>query len=146
MKLKVKKLVPHAKLPVKGNKYAAGLDLHSVETKVIPAGKQHAVRLGISVSFPEGYALLLWDRSGLASRERLHCLAGVIDCDYRGELSVVITNLGDKSYLVTQGDRVCQALLQRVEPVEVVEVDDLSKTKRGEKGFGSTGKSSVTDS
>lgn len=139
MKLKVKKLVDHAQLPTFGSNKAAGMDLYSAETKTIPAGRTVLVKTGIAVSFPAGNALLLWDRSGLASKHHLHRLAGVIDADYRGEIGIVLTNLSTKSYTVTQGERVCQALLTAVERPTIEEVDDLSKTTRGRGGFGSTG-------
>jgi dUTP pyrophosphatase len=100
----------------------------------------HVFRTGLACAIPDGYALFLWDRSGLAAKHGIHRLAGVIDCTYRGEILVVLTNLSDKEYYVRPGDRIVQAHLTRVLPSRVAWADELPDSYRQEDGFGSTGK------
>jgi len=138
-KLKVKRLRPDALLPVRKRKGDAGLDLYTVEEIVLKPGDWAAVPTGIAVEIPEGHFGLVKDRSGLALKHGLHCLAGVIDENYRGELKVVIINLGREEVKLEKGTRVAQLIVVPYLPVEVEEVEELSDTERGEKGFGSSG-------
>ena len=94
---------------------------------------------GIAVEFPEGYVALLWDRSGLGSKG-IHRLAGVIDSGYRGEWKVVLLNTTKEPFEIKKGDKIIQCIIQKFEPVEILEVDELSNSQRGEKGFGSSGR------
>jgi len=105
----------------------------------ISAGERVIVPTGIQMAIPEGYVGLVWDRSGLAAKHSLHCLAGVIDSGYRGEVGVVMINLGKEDFLVEKNMRIAQILIQPVELPSVVEVEDLDDTTRGDGGFGSTG-------
>jgi len=139
MKLKVKKLRADAKLPVRKREGDAGLDLYSVEDVTLKPGEWKAVSTGIAVEIPKGYVGIVKDRSGLALKYALHCLAGVIDENYRGEIKVVLINLGDKEVHLEKGSRIAQLLLVPYLKVKPVEVEELSDTERGEKGFGSSG-------
>jgi dUTP pyrophosphatase len=117
----------------------AAMDLRSAEDKTIPAKGKVIIKTGLKVAIPKGHAGLIWDRSGLAAKNSIHVLAGVIDAGYRGELGVVAVNLGDEDFHVEKNMRIAQMLIQPVETPDLVEVDDLDQTKRSEGGFGSTG-------
>ncbi len=139
MKLKVKKIQLDAKVPHYSHKGDAGLDLFSSVDTVLNKGEVKPVPTGIQVSIPEGHVGLIWDKSGI-SLKGIHRLAGVIDSGYRGEVRVVMANLGEKLFVIKRGMKIAQLLIQPVMDVEVVEVDKLEETSRGENGFGSTGK------
>ena len=139
MELKVKKIHPDAKLPVYQHKGDAGLDLFSSIDCVLKAGEVRPIPTGIKVAVPENHVGLIWDKSGL-SLEGVHRLAGVVDAGYRGEVQVVMVNLGKKPFVVKKGMKIAQLLIQQVVEVKVVEKQELDSTTRGEKGFGSTGK------
>jgi dUTP pyrophosphatase len=98
------------------------------------------VKTGIALELPVGYVGLIWDKSGLAANHGLKTMAGVLDAGYRGELQIVVTNLSKEIYSIKKHDKVAQMLIQRIESPELIEVDELSDTSRGEGGFGSTGK------
>jgi len=138
MELKVLKIHPEAKLPLYGHKGDAGLDLFSCADDVLAAGEVKAVRTGIKVAVPPGHVGLIWDKSGI-SLKGVHKLAGVVDAGYRGEVQVVMINLGREPYAVKKGMKIAQMLIQPVNEIEVVESRDLDETSRGEGGFGSTG-------
>lgn len=140
MHLKVKKIVPEAKLPIRAKEGDAGLDLHSVESCVIAPMERRAVRTGIALEIPMGCVGLVWDKSGLAAKIGLKTMGGVIDAGYRGEILVVLANLGDEAHAIAVGDKVAQLLVQRVELFPVEEVSDLPDSERGADGFGSTGR------
>ncbi len=137
--LKVKRIVPEAKLPAYGHPGDAGLDLFSVTDHDLAPGEVFGVPTGIQVAVPEGHVGLIWDKSGI-SLERIHRLAGVIDAGYRGEVRVVLVNLGNHVFAVKKGMKIAQMLIQPVSSVEVAEADELDDTTRGENGFGSTGR------
>jgi dUTP pyrophosphatase len=139
MKLKVKKIQVDAKVPHYSHKGDAGLDLFSSVDSVLNKGEVKAVPTGIQVAVPEGHVGLIWDKSGI-SLKGVHRLAGVIDSGYRGEVRVVMANLGEKLFVIKRGMKIAQLLIQPVMDVEVVEVDELEETSRGQNGFGSTGK------
>jgi dUTP pyrophosphatase len=141
LELKVKLITSDAKLPSKKNKNDAGLDIYSIETKLLLPLERHIYATGIALEIPYGYVGLLWDRSGLSANNGIHRLAGVIDSDYRGEIKVALVNLDKQtSYEIKKGDKIIQCIIQKFEEVSVVQVDDLSKSLRGELGFGSSGK------
>ena len=137
--LKVKKLRPDAVLPVRKRKGDAGLDLYAVEEVILKPSEWVAIPTGIAVEIPEGYFGLIKDRSGLALKHALHCLAGVVDENYRGEIKVVMINLGREGIKIEKGTRIAQLLIIPYLPVDIEEVEELSDTERGEKGFGSSG-------
>ena len=138
MELKVKKIHQDAKLPFYHHKGDAGMDIFSCDDCVLEAGETKPIPTGIQIAVPDGYVGLIWDKSGV-SLKGIHRLAGVVDSGYRGEVKVVLTNLGDKPFVVEKGMKIAQLLIQKIEEVEVVEAEELDGTSRGEKGFGSTG-------
>ncbi len=139
IKLKIKKL-KDVNLPKYEHRGDAGLDLFAAETVVIGVGQKIAVPTGIAMEIPEGYVGLVWDKSGLAIKQGLKTLGGVIDSGYRGEVMVGIINLGTTDYTIEKNHKVAQMLIQKKEWVDVVEVSELSDSERGVGGFGSTGK------
>jgi len=139
MELQIKKLDKEVELPEYQHDYDAAFDLRSAVDKTIKAGEKQIVKTGLSMAIPRGYAGLIWDRSGLAAKHSLHVLAGVIDSGYRGEVGVVIKNLGEEDFTVEKNMRVAQMLVQPIATPKLVEVDELSETTRNTGGFGSTG-------
>jgi len=138
MELKVKRIHPEAKLPVYGHPGDAGLDLFSVADRTLGPGEVFAVPTGIQVAVPPGFVGLVWDKSGI-SLKGVHRLAGVVDAGYRGEVQVVMINLGREPFALKKGMKIAQMLIQPVASVAVVESESLDGTSRGEGGFGSTG-------
>jgi dUTP pyrophosphatase len=138
MELRVKRIHPEAKLPVYSHPGDAGLDLFAVVDRDIAPGEVFAVPTGIQVAVPAGHVGLVWDKSGI-SLKCVHRLAGVVDAGYRGEVQVVMINLGDAPFAVKKGMKIAQMLVQPVADVSVVEADSLDDTSRGQGGFGSTG-------
>jgi dUTP pyrophosphatase len=138
MELKVKRIHPEAKLPVYGHPGDAGLDLFAVVDRDLAPGEVFAVPTGIQVAVPPGHVALVWDKSGV-SLKGVHRLAGVIDAGYRGEVQVVLINLGGAPFAIRKGMKIAQMLVQPVSAVQVVETAALDDTSRGEGGFGSTG-------
>ena len=138
-KLCVRLLSPHAVVPMRATDGAAGYDLFAAQRVLVPSKMHAVVPTGIAVSVPKGTYGRVAPRSGLAVRHCLDVLAGVVDEDFRGELQVVLINHGDADYVIEQGARVAQLVLEKIKVAEVVVVDDLGATMRGAHGFGSTG-------
>lgn len=141
--VKFKRLCPQAVLPTFATPGAACFDLRAVRGAWVRPGAAVSVPLGLAVELPPGFVLLIFSRSGHGARHgvRLGNCVGVIDSDYRGELMAVLRNdstCGD-GFLVSEGDRCCQGLIIRLPELQIIEVDELSSTERGEGGFGSTG-------
>ncbi len=144
-RLEVKRLAAGVPLPTYAHDDDAGLDLAaSVAVRLAP-GERAAVPTGLAVAIPSGWVGLVHPRSGLARRHGLTVAnaPGTIDAGYRGELQVLLINLGDEVVDLAAGDRIAQLLVQQVGRAEVVEVEALSDTERGEGGFGSTGTGST---
>ena len=139
LKLEIKKLSDNAIVPTYGSDEAAGLDLYAAEDALISKNKVTVIRTGIAMAIPKGYAGLIWPRSGMAVKNGIDTLAGVIDSDYRGEIMVALTSHLEWGVEVAYGSRIAQILIQPVSRPTIIEVDELSGTDRGEKGFGSTG-------
>lgn len=137
--LHVSKLSSNAKLPEKKDLADAGIDIFTNETYTLKPGEVHAFSTGITTAFPKGYVALIWDRSGLGM-QGIHRLAGVIDSGYRGEWKIVLINLSKKPYTIHSGDKVAQCILQKFEPVKIKAAKKLPASKRGTKGFGSSGR------
>ena len=136
--LRVKKLSNNAVLPSRASPLSAGYDLSSaVETKILARGKA-LVATDLSISIPEGTYARIAPRSGLALKHSIDVGAGVIDADYRGPVGVILFNHSDVDFEVKVGDRVAQLILEKIVTPDVVEVEDLDSTVRGEGGFGST--------
>jgi dUTP pyrophosphatase len=141
LELPVRRLVPDVPLPSYAHPGDAGLDLASNEDVTLAPGERYAVATGLAIAVPEGWVGLVHPRSGLALRQGLTVAnaPGTIDAGYRGELKVILVNLGSEPVEIRRGDRIAQLLLQEVGHALVVEVADLDETGRGAGGFGSTG-------
>lgn len=138
-RLEFMKLDAGARLPTRGSRFAAGLDLYSVESLSIPARGRAVVRTGLAVAIPHGFYGRVAPRSGLAIKSGLDVLAGVIDSDYRGEILCALINHGEEQVWIEAGTRVAQLLIESIITPEAVWSMDLSETERGGGGFGSTG-------
>ena len=138
LKLKVLKM-DGAKIPSYAKKGDAGLDLFSNEETVLKSGERKMVKTGIKMEIPEGCVGLIWDKSGLAASKGIKTMGGVIDSGYRGEIQVVLHNLGSEDFVIERGMKIAQIIIQKFEEVEVEEVEVLSESERGENNFGSTG-------
>ncbi len=139
MKVKIKRLNSEVKLPKYANPSDAGMDFYSAESLIIKPGERRTVKTGISMAIPEGFVGLFWDKSGLASKKGIKTMAGVIDSGYRGEIGIVLKNLGHEDFIIEKDMKVAQMLIQPIHSPELEEVDCLEETDRGEGGFGSTG-------
>lgn len=139
--LRIKKLDPGIIAPSYAHPGDAGLDISSAEDVLLQPGERATVSTGFAMALPEGYAAFVQPRSGLASRSGIGIVntPGLIDCHYRGEVKVILVNLGREPFQVKRGDRIAQMVIQKVESARVVVVDELDETARGEGGFGSTG-------
>jgi len=139
--LRIKRLQPDVELPSYAHPGDAGLDIRSAEEAVLQPGERRLIGTGLAMALPEGYAAFVQPRSGLAARHGISIVntPGLIDCHYRGEVKVILVNLGGEPFRVKKGDRIAQMVIQRVERAEVLEVEELEDTSRGEGGFGSTG-------
>jgi dUTP pyrophosphatase len=139
MQLQIQKIRPEAKIPVSPYKGDAGMDIFSIEELSIAPGEKAAIKTGLKLAIPEGYAGFVWDKSGLAVKNHLKTMAGVIDSNYRGELIIVLTNLGKEIYHVEKGSKVAQLIITPIATPEITEGEVTDKTERGEGGFGSSG-------
>jgi dUTP pyrophosphatase len=144
LEVKVVKIDERAKIPTKGSVHAAGWDLYAIEDIIIPFRKSMKIRTGIKVAIPNGYEGQVRSRSSLGKKGLIlpHSI-GTIDADYRGELFVLMTWIGEgESYTVTAGERIAQLLICPIPEVSFTEVnqEELGITDRGTGGFGSTGK------
>ena len=119
----------------------AGMDIYSNEEKIISAGSWALVKTGFSMELPRGYEAQIRTKSGLALNHGIICLnsPGTIDENYRGEVGVILMNVGSKDYFVSRYSKIAQMVINKVEHLKCIEVDNLSDTLRGEGGFGSTG-------
>jgi dUTP pyrophosphatase len=143
MQIRIQRLHPDAILPryAHGPAEDAGMDLHAVEEVTLEPGVARLVPTGLAIELPPGYEAQVRPRSGLALK---HAIAmpnapGTIDPGYRGELRVILLNLGREPYTIAPGDRIAQMIVARYEPVEWLE-SELAQSRRGAGGFGSSGK------
>jgi dUTP pyrophosphatase len=140
--LPVRRLDPRAAVPARAHPGDAGLDLAALEACELPAGGRVAVPTGVAVAIPEGHAGLVVPRSGLARRHGVTVAnaPGLIDAGYRGEVVVLLVNLGDRPHRIAAGDRIAQLVVVPVALAVPREVDELPASDgRGAGGFGSTG-------
>ncbi|HQO10509.1 MAG TPA: dUTP diphosphatase [Clostridiales bacterium] len=140
-KLKVKKISETAKLPVYAHPGDAGMDVFSDEERLIRSGESALIKTGIKIELPANTEAQVRPRSGLALKEGITVLntPGTIDEGYRGEVGVILINHSKKDFLITAGMKIAQIVISPVYQAEIIEVDELSDTRRGEGGFGSTG-------
>jgi len=141
MNIRIKKLHPDAHLPAyaHGPKEDAGLDLRAIERVVLQPGVAQAVPTGLAIELPPGYEAQVRPRSGLALKHSLTVNFGTIDPGYRGEIRVVMFNLGREEYTVEKGDRIAQLVIGRYEGIQWEE-GELGDSARGAGGFGSSGR------
>ena len=138
--IKIKKLNDAAKIPVRANETDAGADLCSIESIVVPPLSRALIKTGISIEIPKNYYGRIAPRSGLAFKNGIDILAGVIDSSYRGEIGVILFNTDkDSVFVVNQGDRIAQLIIEAHYNMSFSENDNLTDTERGVGGFGSTG-------
>ena len=139
----IKRLSKNIELPKYETNGSSGMDLSAnVEKQIkIEPGKTSIVPTGISVSIPKNFEIQIRSRSGLAAKSQISVLnsPGTIDADYRGELKVILINLGNKTFVIEKGARIAQMVLCPIVKAKFKEVDNLDDTKRGAGGFGSTG-------
>ena len=128
-------------LPSYGTCGAAGLDVVAAEDLTLQPGERRAVATGFAIAIPHGYEVQVRPRSGLALKHGITCLntPGTIDEDYRGEVKVILANLGSEPFEVRRGERIAQLVPAPVLKASFTEVAELSETERGSGGFGSTG-------
>jgi dUTP pyrophosphatase len=143
VEIRVKRLNNGAGLPMPAYEStgAAGMDICAAESVNLRVGKRAAIATGFAFAIPMGYEVQVRPRSGLALKNGITCLntPGTIDSDYRGEIKVILANLGDEDFQVKTGDRIAQIVVAPVVQAAMVEVDALDDTARGSGGFGSTG-------
>ncbi len=138
------KRLPHGEglpVPAMATSGAAGMDIVAAEDVILAPGARHAVATGFAFAIPEGYEIQVRPRSGLAIKHGITCLntPGTIDADYRGEVKVILANLGSEAFAVKRGERIAQLVAAPVQAAVFAEVDELDETLRGSGGFGSTG-------
>ena len=129
-------------LPAYASEHAAGLDVVAAEDVTLQPGQRHAVATGFAIAIPAGHEVQVRPRSGLALKYGITCLntPGTIDSDYRGEVKVILANLGQEEFEVRRGERIAQLVPAPVLRARFEEVDALEDTERGTGGFGSTGR------
>ena len=128
-------------LPASATPGAAGMDVVAAEALILAPGARHAVATGFAMAIPEGYEVQVRPRSGLALKHGITCLntPGTIDSDYRGEVKIILGNLGSEPFEIKRGDRIAQLVPAAVQRAALLEVSSLDDTTRGTGGFGSTG-------
>lgn len=141
--VKIMRLNNGAGLPLPAYETAgsAGMDICAAQGAILRVGKRAAIATGFAFAIPEGYEVQVRPRSGLALKNGITCLntPGTIDSDYRGEVKVILANLGDEDFQIKTGDRIAQIVVAPVTQAQMVEVNSLDETARGAGGFGSTG-------
>jgi dUTP pyrophosphatase len=137
--------LPHGEglpLPAYATAGAAGMDVVAAEDLILAPGGRHAVATGFAIAIPEGFEVQVRPRSGLALKHGITCLntPGTIDSDYRGEVKVILANLGNDAFPIARGERIAQLVAAPVQRAVFAEVAALDETVRGAGGFGSTGR------
>ena len=137
--IKIKKLNSEAKIPIHATDNAAGFDIYALNDAILNPEQTTKVSTGIAFEVPISHYVRIEDRSGLAIKG-IHKVAGIIDADYRGEVCIVLHNSNKEPYKIEKHDRIAQGIITPVSQADFDEVDQLSETARGEKGFHSTGR------
>jgi len=137
--LEFKRLDARATLPTRGSPFSAGLDLHCIDEIRIDPLERYLAKTGLAVDIPNGYYGRLAPRSGLAVKQGLDVLAGVIDSDYRGEIGCLLYNTSDETIHLPAQSKICQLIIEKIEMPTAVWAHELADTTRGSGGFGSTG-------
>tara|TARA_R110000787_G_scaffold254915_1_gene360244 strand:- start:199 stop:627 length:429 start_codon:yes stop_codon:yes gene_type:complete len=137
--IKCKKLLDSASVPTRAHEHDAGWDLYSSEQSFVISSKRKVVSTSISLAIPDGHVGLIWPRSGLAAKKGIDVFAGVIDSGYRGEIKVCLYNSSEINFEINKGDRIAQIIFHKLPQTEMLEVDSLDDSIRGDSGFGSSG-------
>ncbi len=144
IKILIKRLSQQISLPKYETIGSSGMDLSAnIDNYIeIQPGKSAIIPTGLSISIPKNYEVQIRPRSGLAAKQQITVLntPGTIDSDYRGEIKIILINHGDKKFKVEKGLRIAQMVVCPIIQAEIIEVNELEDTKRGQGGFGSTGK------
>lgn len=147
MKLEIQRLDKNLPMPSYAHLGDAAFDLYSSEECTLKPMEKKIVKSGIIMAIPKGFVGNIRDRSGMAAKFAIHTMAGIIDSGYRGEIGVVLINLGKEEYHIKKADRIAQMLIQPIISADLIETDEIQETLkdekglgRGEGGFGSTGK------
>jgi dUTP pyrophosphatase len=138
--VKVKRLRDDAHIPKYIRPGDAAFDLYSTEDWVLQPNEQHVFFIGVAMAIPDGHVGLIWDRSSMGVKYGIKVLGGVIDHTYRGDIGVCLVNVTKIPHEVKKGDRIAQMLIQQVFTAEILEVENLDETARGEGRFGSSGR------
>ncbi len=138
--IQIKKLSDAAKIPTRGSDFAAGYDLYSIEGYVLKPLERKLFKTNLSLAIPSGLYGRIAPRSGLAFKDGIDTLAGVIDEDYRGDVGVILINLGSVDKEIKVGDKIAQIIFENYTPATFAETTELLASKRAEGGFGSTDK------
>lgn len=138
---KITKLRSDAILPQRAHPTDAGVDLHCVDDFTLLVGEHALITTGVAIEIPAGYEAQIRPRSGLALKHGVTVLnsPGTIDASYRGEIGVILKNLDNEPHSFRRGDKIAQMVVNKIELVDFIEVDALTKSDRGINGFGSTG-------
>lgn len=141
MEIKIKKLYNDTKIPEYAHTGDVGMDMFSrEETTILYPGERKIFFTGFAMSFPNGYAAIVKDKSSLPAKFGIHTMGGVFDAGYRGEYNAQLINLGNESVTIEKGQKIAQLIIFPVEIPTITEVNELSKSERGHGNFGSTGK------
>jgi len=139
MKLRIKKLHPDAILPKYAHPGDSGMDIFSIEDKIIKAGTREIIGTGIAMEYSEEFCTLIWDKSGMAANYGIKVMGGVFEHIYKGEYKIILLNTTDKDFEIKKGQKIAQILVQPIIIADIEEVSELSESKRGQNRFGSTG-------
>jgi dUTP pyrophosphatase len=140
LQINIKKLSDNAIIPTQGTRFAAGYDLYAAEDALVNKGCRKLIKTNISMEIFPGYYGRIAPRSGLAYKNGIDVLAGVIDCDYRGDIGVILYNTDkDIDFIVKKGDRIAQIIFEACYSVNFNETNTLDNTVREDGGFGWTG-------
>ena len=141
VKIKIQKIHPDAIIPKYAHDGDAGMDLHSCENYILKSRERRLISTGLKVEIEKGYEMQIRPRSGLALKYGISVLntPGTIDSGYRGDVGVILINTSSSDYEIKKGDRIAQAVINKLEDVVIEEVEGLADSSRGDGGFGSTG-------
>jgi len=140
MILKIKKLHPDAIIPQYAHEGDAGMDLFSIEDKIIKPNERVSIGTGLSMEYENGFCTIIWSKSGLAINHGIITIGGLIEPNYRGEYKVLLLNTSDKDFEIKKGQKIAQLIIFPVAYAKIEKVQELSESNRGTNGFGSTGK------
>jgi len=139
IEVKIKKLHPEAKIPTYGSDQSAGFDIYAIDNLDIQPKETKKIPTGLAFELSENYHLQIWNRSSFGSKG-IHHSAGIVDSDYRGELSIILHNSTNEVFKIEKGHRIAQVLVIPAIQANFTETETLNETQRGTGGFGSTGK------